>query len=104
MSNIVVAEIPETVRFSAFGSAPRLCGPFDLESPQASDVEEREVYEHLARQFVLAMRDVRPIEMEAAGMHQPPTQKPRPQFGSARGLIRMAEDFDEPLADFEDYM
>jgi uncharacterized protein (DUF433 family) len=30
-------------------------------------------------------------------------RKPR-QFGSARGQIRMAEDFDAPLDDFEDYM
>lgn len=26
------------------------------------------------------------------------------QFGSAKGLIRMADDFDEPLEDFRDYM
>jgi prevent-host-death family protein len=26
--------------------------------------------------------------------------KPRPQFGSAKGLIQMADDFDEPLEDF----
>lgn len=26
------------------------------------------------------------------------------QFGSARGLIRMAEDFDAPLDDFKEYM
>ena len=26
------------------------------------------------------------------------------QFGSAQGLITMAEDFDEPLDDFEEYM
>jgi antitoxin (DNA-binding transcriptional repressor) of toxin-antitoxin stability system len=25
------------------------------------------------------------------------------QFGSARGLIELAEDFDEPLEDFRDY-
>jgi prevent-host-death family protein len=30
-------------------------------------------------------------------------RKPR-QFGSARGLIRMAEDFDAPLEEFKDYM
>ena len=29
--------------------------------------------------------------------------KPRPQFGSARGLITMSPDFDEPLDDFEEY-
>ncbi len=27
-----------------------------------------------------------------------------PQFGSARGLITMADDFDAPLADFVEYM
>jgi len=30
--------------------------------------------------------------------------KPRPTFGSAEGAIRMSEDFDAPLDDFEDYM
>jgi len=28
----------------------------------------------------------------------------RPQFGSARGLIKMADNFDAPLADFQEYM
>lgn len=27
-----------------------------------------------------------------------------PQFGSAKGMIVMADDFDEPLEDFEPYM
>ncbi|NEO98957.1 MAG: type II toxin-antitoxin system Phd/YefM family antitoxin [Symploca sp. SIO2E9] len=30
--------------------------------------------------------------------------KPRPQFGSAKGLVTMSDDFDEPLEDFRDYM
>ena len=30
--------------------------------------------------------------------------KPRPQFGSAKGLISMSDDFDEPLKDFAEYM
>jgi antitoxin (DNA-binding transcriptional repressor) of toxin-antitoxin stability system len=30
--------------------------------------------------------------------------KPRPRFGSAKGLIKMSEDFDEPLEDFKDYV
>jgi hypothetical protein len=34
--------------------------------------------------------------------HVPAT--PRPQFGSARGLIKISDDFDEPLEDFADYM
>ncbi len=29
--------------------------------------------------------------------------KPRPTFGSARGLVRMSDDFDDPLEDFKDY-
>lgn len=28
----------------------------------------------------------------------------RRQFGSAKGLIVMSDDFDEPLTDFNDYM
>ena len=30
--------------------------------------------------------------------------KPYPKFGSAKGLIEMSDDFDDPLEDFEDYM
>lgn len=30
--------------------------------------------------------------------------KRRRQFGSAKGLITMAHDFDEPLSDFNEYM
>lgn len=33
-----------------------------------------------------------------------PEAKPQPQFGSARGLISLSDDFDEPLADFQEYM
>lgn len=32
---------------------------------------------------------------------QAPTRAPR-QFGSARGLIEIGDDFDEPLGDFEE--
>ena len=31
-------------------------------------------------------------------------QKRNPVFGCAKGQFRMAEDFDEPLEDFQDYM
>jgi len=30
--------------------------------------------------------------------------KPRPVFGSMKGMFKMAPDFDEPLEDFKDYM
>jgi antitoxin (DNA-binding transcriptional repressor) of toxin-antitoxin stability system len=31
-------------------------------------------------------------------------EKPCPQFGSAKGLISISDDFDEPLEDFAEYM
>jgi antitoxin (DNA-binding transcriptional repressor) of toxin-antitoxin stability system len=30
-------------------------------------------------------------------------EKPKPRFGSAKGLFVMADDFNEPLEDFDDY-
>lgn len=33
-----------------------------------------------------------------------PRTNPRPQFGSARGLITMSDDFEGPLEEFEEYM
>lgn len=30
--------------------------------------------------------------------------RPRPQFGSAKGMIVISEDFDEPLEEFREYM
>jgi antitoxin (DNA-binding transcriptional repressor) of toxin-antitoxin stability system len=32
------------------------------------------------------------------------TAHPRPKFGSARGRVQMAPDFDAPLDDFADYV
>lgn len=35
----------------------------------------------------------------------PPSAKPRPRFGSAKAsILHMADDFDAPLEDFEEYM
>ena len=31
-------------------------------------------------------------------------QKPTPAFGSAKGMITMAADFDSPLTDFDEYL
>jgi antitoxin (DNA-binding transcriptional repressor) of toxin-antitoxin stability system len=30
-------------------------------------------------------------------------EEPFPKFGSAKGLVEMSDDFDEPLEEFEDY-
>lgn len=35
-------------------------------------------------------------------IHEP--QKKKRQFGSAAGLIKIAEDFDQPVEDFKEYM
>ena len=35
---------------------------------------------------------------------KPKTKLKSRQFGAAKGLIKMAPDFDEPLEDFKDYM
>jgi antitoxin (DNA-binding transcriptional repressor) of toxin-antitoxin stability system len=31
------------------------------------------------------------------------TAQTSPKFGSAKGLIKMSDDFDEPIEDFEEY-
>ncbi|MGD9732822.1 MAG: type II toxin-antitoxin system Phd/YefM family antitoxin [Desulfamplus sp.] len=33
-----------------------------------------------------------------------PFAKPYPKFGSAKGLIEISDDFDEPVEGFEEYM
>jgi hypothetical protein len=33
-----------------------------------------------------------------------PAARPRPNFGSARGRVKLAPDFDLPLDDFADYI
>ncbi len=33
-----------------------------------------------------------------------PKRRKQRQFGSAKGLIKISEDFDKPLEDFKDYM
>ena len=32
------------------------------------------------------------------------SRSPKPKFGSAKGLITISDDFDEPLEDFQEYM
>lgn len=49
---------------------------------------------------VIITRNQRPL-VQLVPLHQPDN---RPQFGSARGLITMADDFDAPIDDFREYM
>jgi hypothetical protein len=37
-------------------------------------------------------------------MQPRPESAARPRFGSAKGLITISDDFDEPLEDFKEYM
>jgi antitoxin (DNA-binding transcriptional repressor) of toxin-antitoxin stability system len=49
---------------------------------------------------VIISKDERPLVKLAPVLRQ----KQQRRFGSAKGLITLAEDFDEPLKDFEEYM
>ena len=49
---------------------------------------------------------VRIVKDDQAGVELvplPPLKGPR-KFGSAKGLIKMSDDFNAPLADFDEYM
>lgn len=48
---------------------------------------------------VIFTQDDRPI----AKLTALNSDKPSPKFGSAKGLFVLADDFDEPLADMEEY-
>lgn len=37
-------------------------------------------------------------------MYEKEAMKPLPVYGSGKGLMRIADDFDAPLEDFRDYM
>lgn len=49
---------------------------------------------------VILTRDDQPV----AKLVGYPRDRPSPRFGSAKGLITIADDFDAPLEDFEEYM
>ena len=48
---------------------------------------------------IIITRDSQPV----AKLIALPASRARPQFGSARGLIEMSDDFDAPLEDFREY-
>jgi prevent-host-death family protein len=51
-------------------------------------------------EVVVITRDGKPV----AKILPADAQKPKRVFGSAQGMIRMADDFDAPLDDFAEYM
>ena len=51
-------------------------------------------------QEIILTRDAQPVAKLIALVHE----RPRPRFGSAKGRIQIAADFDAPVRDFEEYM
>jgi prevent-host-death family protein len=51
-------------------------------------------------QEIVLTRDAQPV----AKLVPLVQRRPRPQFGSAKGLVHIADDFDAPLADFDEYV
>ena len=51
------------------------------------------------REVVIASREKQSVRLVPC-----PTEEGRPSFGSAKGLLKMSDDFDEPLPDFDSYM
>jgi len=53
---------------------------------------------------VLITQNQEPIAKLISVYVEKSTSKKRIKAGSAKGLIKIADDFDEPLEDFKDYM
>jgi len=67
---------------------------------QASDHLDDLVDAAMAGEEVVLTRDDQPT-VKLVPINS--SQAARPRYGSAAGLISMADDFDEPLDDFTDY-
>ena len=67
------------------------------------DDQLKELVERVRRgeEVTITGEDERPLVKLVNAQERPLAQRP---FGSARGKVRMAEDFDEPLEDFAEYM
>lgn len=46
----------------------------------------------------------KPVARLVAVVPAPEPARPRPRFGSAKGLVTVSPDFDAPLEDFAEYM
>jgi antitoxin (DNA-binding transcriptional repressor) of toxin-antitoxin stability system len=68
-----------------------------IELEQASDKLEELIKAAMTGESVYIAKDDAPI------IKLVPVKGKR-QFGSAKGLIKMADDFDEPLEEFKEYM
>ena len=52
----------------------------------------------LGEHVVITRDDIPVAEIAPVGHH-----KPKPRFGSARGMVKLSRDFDAPIEDFRDY-
>jgi len=69
---------------------------------QARECLQDLIEEAMAGGEVLITRDRQPLVRLVPSVASP-GRKERP-FGSAKGLVHIADDFDAPLEDFQDYM
>lgn len=71
-------------------------------------VTRDEAHEQLAELIEAALRGetvyITTSAQQAIQLIPVPIVRGKPQFGSARGMIRMADDFDAPLEEFHEYM
>jgi hypothetical protein len=58
----------------------------------------------LPEQMKAEVNDFIDFLAEKARKQKAVENKPKAKFGSAKGMFKMAPDFDEPLEDFKDYM
>jgi len=72
----------------------------DLE--QARECLSELIEETLAGGEVLITRDRQPLVRLVVAA--PPRERKERHFGSAKGLVHIADDFDQPLEDFREYM
>ena len=79
---------------------------------QMGQVDLKEAQEHLlelvkraagGEEVVISEANKPLAKLISAVPSSSPSTRQR-QFGSAKGLIEMADDFDEPLEDFKEYM
>ena len=85
-----------------------LTGPFTEMMDRMPQVSVDEAKSHLPDLIDAALRGTEVVikkDNESAVKLVPiSSPKPNPRFGSAKGLITLAEDFDAPLEDFAEYM
>ena len=74
----------------------------ELTVEEAEKSFSRILWEMVAGEEIIITHDQKPIAKLVSLAHL--KLKKRIKAGSAKGLIKSAEDFDEPLEDFKEYM